>query len=328
LRIDVHAHHIPESTFDLLPDSNRLALGLPASDGRSQPPLQGGSFEGVQLHDIGRRLRDMDAQLIDKQVISVPPGPMFFYRLPEAEAAAACRRVNDAFAEVVAKDPAHFAALATLPMQAPDAAASELERAVRDLGLRGCEINSNINGGNLDDGGLTPFYAKAQALGVPIFIHPAGVPGLNERLGSYYLTNLIGNPMDTTIAAASLIFGGVFEAFPRLKVYLAHGGGACPYIRGRWEHGWRVRSEAKVKISRPPSEYFRNLFFDSLTHSGASLSFLAATVGPERIMLGTDYPFDMGNYESVNAVEAVAGVTDAGKDRILGENAQEFFGLA
>ncbi len=212
-------------------------------------------------------------------------------------------------------------------MQAPEAAARELERAVRDLGLRGCEINSNVNGKNLDDKALAPFYARAQELDVPIFIHPSGVPGLNERLGAYYLTNLIGNPMDTTIAAASLIFGGVLKEFPRLKVYLAHGGGACPYIRGRWEHGWRVRKEAHANIERPPSEYFGQLYFDSLVHGGPALNFLAATVGPERIMLGTDYPFDMGNYRSVEAIDAVAGVTDAEKDLMLGGNAARLFGF-
>ncbi|HEY7268734.1 MAG TPA: amidohydrolase family protein [Dehalococcoidia bacterium] len=327
MRIDVHAHLIPESVFDVLPDTTRLTFGLPASDGRTQPPNQGGSFEALQLYDIGRRLRDMEDQMVDMQVLSVPPGPMFFSRLPEAEAVAACRRVNDAFAETVSADREHFAAIATVPVQSPQAAAAELERAVRDLGLRGCEINSNVNGANLDDKALAPFYARAQALDVPIFIHPAGVPGLGERLGSYYLGNLIGNPMDTTIAAASLIFGGVFAEFPRLKVYLAHGGGACPYILGRWEHGWHVRGEGKANINRPPSEYFRSLYFDSLVHSGSALSFLASTVGPERVMLGTDYPFDMGNYNSVKAIEGVGGVTDAGKEMMLGGNAATLFGI-
>jgi aminocarboxymuconate-semialdehyde decarboxylase len=326
MRIDVHAHLVPEAAFDLLPDGARRGLGLPGSDGRTQPANQGGGFEGVQLYNIERRLRDMDTQLVDMQVLSGVPGTMFFYGREEAEAVEACRRVNDAFAATVAANPKRFAAIATLPLQAPEAAARELERAVRDLGLRGCEISSNVNGKNLDDKALAPFYAKAQELDVPIFIHPSGVPGLNERLGSYYLTNLIGNPMDTTIAAASLIFGGVLEEFPRLKVYLAHGGGACPYIRGRWEHGWRVRKEAHANIERPPSEYFQQLYFDSLVHGGPALNFLAATVGPERIMLGTDYPFDMGNYRSVEAIDAVAGATDAQKDLMLGGNAARLFG--
>jgi aminocarboxymuconate-semialdehyde decarboxylase len=327
MRIDVHAHLVPESAFDVLSDAARRGLGLPDSEGQTQPANQGGDFDPAQLYDVGRRLRDMDRQLIDMQVVSAVPGTMYFYRGPETDALASCRRVNDAYAAAVASNPGRLAALATLPMQSPQAAAAELERSVRDLGLRGCEINSNVNGTNLDDPGLAPFWSKAQELDVPVFIHPSGVPGLNERLGAYYLTNLIGNPMDTTIAAASLIFGGVLKEFPRLRVYLAHGGGACPYIRGRWEHGWRVRREGRAVIERPPGDYFKRLFFDSLTHSGAALSFLAQTVGPERVMLGTDYPFDMGDYRSVEAIEGVAGVSDASKDLMLGSNALAFFRL-
>jgi aminocarboxymuconate-semialdehyde decarboxylase len=277
------------------------------------------------LYNVERRLRDMDAQGLDMHVLSLQP--MFTYGLAPERAIPVCRGINNAFAEVVAGHPDRFIALADVPLQSPEDAARELERAVRDLGLRGAEIVSQVNGKNLDDPVMFPFFAKAQELDVPIFIHPAGVPGLEQRLGGYYLTNLIGNPMDTTIAAASLIFGGVLKALPRLKVYLAHGGGACPYIRYRWDHGWKVRDEGKVNIQRPPSEYFKQLYFDSLTHGAPALSFLAATVGPERIMIGTDYPFDMGNYNSVAGVESAAGLSDAEKDLILGGNAMRLFNL-
>ena len=197
---------------------------------------------------------------------------------------------------------------------------------MRDLGLRGAEICSKVNGADLDDKSLAPLYAKAEELDVPLFVHPSGVPELSQRLRPYYLINLIDNPMDTTIAAASLIFGGVLNEFPRLKVYLAHGGGACPYIAGRWEHGWGVRDEGKAKIDRPPSEYFRLLYFDSLVHDAAALEFLVRKVGPERVMLGTDYPFEMGNYASVQAVEAIVGLTDDERELILGGNASRLFG--
>jgi aminocarboxymuconate-semialdehyde decarboxylase len=252
---------------------------------------------------------------------------MFTPSLPVERAVRISRAINDAFADVVAGNPKRFVALADLPMQSPEDAARELERAVKDLGLRGTEICSQIAGENLDEPKFAPVWAKAQELDVPIFIHPAGVPGLQDRLGKYYLTNLIGNPMDTTIAAASLIFGGVLREFPRIKFYLAHGGGACPYIRYRWDHGWKARDEGKAIIDRPPSEYFGQLYFDSLTHGGPALSFLASTVGPERIMLGTDYPFDMGNYNSVAAVQNVVGVTDAERDMMLGGNAMRLFGI-
>ncbi len=315
--IDVHAHLIPES---LLP-------ALSESGVRLDRLRQGGGFETAQLYSIDRRLRDMDEQGVDMQVVSPAPGLTFFYNREPDEALRLCRQVNDAFADVVAANPKRFVAIAALPAQAPELAARELERAVRERGLRGAEIYTSINGKDLDDAGFAPLWAKAQELDVPLFLHPMGVPELGQRLGAYYLTNLVGNPMDTTIAAASLIFGGVLKEFPRLKVYLAHGGGACPYVKGRWEHGWQVRDEARVKIDRPPSEYFGRLYFDSLVHDRGALEFLVRSVGAERVMLGSDYPFDMGAYKSVELIESLGGFTRAEKDLVLGDNAARLFGI-
>ena len=323
MRIDTHSHMIP-AKFVHGEDVHFPLDGT--SEVHTRPLHLVFNYEDDTLYNVERRLRDMDAQGIDMHVISLQP--MFTYALPLERAIPVCRGINNAFAEVVQANRDRFIALADVPLQSPEDAARELERAVRELGLKGAEITSPVNGKNLDEPSMRVFWAKAQELDVPIFIHPAGVPGLEERLGGYYLTNLIGNPMDTTIAAASLIFGGVLKEFPRLKVYLAHGGGACPYIRYRWDHGWKVRPEGKVNIERPPSEYFKQLYFDSLTHGAPALSFLAGTVGPQRIMLGTDYPFDMGNYNSVAGVESAAGITDAEKDLILGENALRLFNLS
>jgi aminocarboxymuconate-semialdehyde decarboxylase len=319
LRIDVHAHMIP-ATFV---QGDEVHFPLDGAAPHVMPLRPMNNFDADTIYSVERRLRDMDAQGMDVHVISLQP--MFTPSLPVERAVQISRRINNAFAEVVAGNPKRFVALADLPMQSPEDAARELERAVKELGLRGTEICSQIAGQNLDEPKFAPVWAKAQELDVPIFIHPAGVPGLQERLGKYYLTNLIGNPMDTTIAAASLIFGGVLQEYPRIKFYLAHGGGACPYIRYRWDHGWKVRGEGKASIDRPPSEYLSQLYFDSLTHGGPALSFLASTVGPERIMLGTDYPFDMGNYDSVAAIQNAIGVTDAERDLMLGGNAMRMF---
>jgi aminocarboxymuconate-semialdehyde decarboxylase len=319
LRIDVHAHMIPAKFVD----GEEVTFPIAGGEPHVMPLRPMNNFPDDSIYGIERRLGDMDEQGIDMHVISLQP--MFVDHLPVERAVPISRAINDGFAEVVSVNPKRFTAIANLPMQSPEDAARELERAVRDLGLRGAEICSQIAGENLDEPKFAPFWAKAQELDVPIFIHPAGVPGLQERLGKYYLTNLIGNPMDTTIAAASLIFGGVLREYPRLKVYLAHGGGACPYIRYRWDHGWKVRDEGKAVIDRPPSEYLSQLYFDSLTHGGPALSFLASTVGPERIMLGTDYPFDMGAYNSVAAIQNVIGVTDSERDLMLGGNAMRLF---
>ena len=329
MKIDVHAHYIPESLIDREATGRSPgAYGIRITQEGTEQVIHTETFQAVgfdaeQIYSLDRRLRDMQAQQVDMHALSVPPF-CFSYGLDTATSLALCRRFNNAFAETVQRHPDRFVALANLPMQAPEEAARELERAVKELGLRGAEICSNIAGRNLDDKRLAPFYAKLHELDVPVFIHPSNVLGA-DRLGSYYLHNLIGNPTDSAVAAASLIFGGVLKEFPRLKFYLAHGGGSCPYIRGRWEHGWRVRPEGKVAIDRPPSEYFKLLYFDSLAHFGPALNYLVETVGPERVMLGTDYPFDMGDTDPVKTIAALPHLSDSQKDLIYGANAAALF---
>ncbi|HTE84450.1 MAG TPA: amidohydrolase family protein [Dehalococcoidia bacterium] len=329
MKIDVHAHYIPEryiAVGDGTPDGS-YGVEVTASDGRTlqtlaaRPPTQ----DVRDSYRISKRLADMDAMGVDMHMLSVSP-QLFDYHMPADVQLEICRLINDAFSETIAAHPSRFAGLAHLPMQAPEAAARELERAVRDLGMRGAEICTNIDGTNLDDKSFAVFWAKAQELDVPIFLHPQNVLAA-DRLSRYHLINLIGNPTETAVAAASLIFGGVFREFPRLKVYLAHGGGTCPLIRGRWEHGWRVRPEAKVNIQRPPSEYFRLLFFDSLSHSVPALSYLIESVGADRVMMGTDYPADMRDSDPVKTIASLPRVTDREKDLIYGDTARELFKL-
>ncbi len=329
MKIDVHAHYVPKSCLDIEakgPDGSIYGIRVVQEGSRQVAYTHNArnvALDPEQIYSIERRLIDMQAQQVDMQVLSVPPF-CFFYAIDPPASLKLCQRINNAFAETVQKSPHHFTALANLPMQAPEEAAKELERSVRELGLRGAEICSNINGKNLDDKGFAPFYAKLQELDVPVFIHPSNVLG-GERLRRYHLQNLIGNPSDTAVAAASLIFGGVLKEFPRLKFYLAHGGGSCPYIRGRWEHGWRVRPEARENIDRLPSDYFKLFYFDSLAHSVPALNFLAETVGPERVMMGTDYPFDMGDRDPVKTITSLPHLSDDQKEMIFGANAARLF---
>ena len=329
MKIDVHAHYVPEECLDTeVKETDGHVHGLRiVQEGSRQVAYTNNArnlaLDPPQIYSIERRLKDMATQWVDMQVLSVPPF-LFFYATDPAQSLELCQKINNAFAETVQKYPDHFVALANLPMQDPGMAARELERAVRELGLRGAEICSNINGKNLDDKSFAPFYAKLQQLDVPVFIHPSNVLGA-DRLGFYHLQNLIGNPSDTAVAAASLIFGGVLKEFPRLKFYLAHGGGSCPYLRGRWEHGWRVRPEARANIDRPPSDYLRLLSFDSLVHSVPALNFLVETVGPGRVMMGTDYPFDMGDRDPVKTVASLPHLSDDQKEMIFGANAAALF---
>ena len=328
MKIDVHAHYVPHDCIGEVKGSDGRTYGLRIVQERSREvPYTGNArniaFDSPQIYSIERRLNDMQAQRVDLQVLSVPPF-LFFYAIETTQSLELCRKINDAFAETVQQHPKRFIALANLPMQDSELAARELERSVRELGLSGAEICSNINGKNLDDKSLAPFYAKLQQLDAPVFIHPSNVLG-GERLRSYHLQNLIGNPSDTAVAAASLIFGGVLKEFPRLKFYLAHGGGSCPYLRGRWEHGWRVRPEARANIDRPPSDYLKLFYFDSLVHSVPALNFLVETVGTGRVMMGSDYPFDMGDKDPANVIASLPHLSDDQKEMIFGGNAAELF---
>jgi aminocarboxymuconate-semialdehyde decarboxylase len=187
---------------------------------------------------------------------------------------------------------------------------------MRQLGLKGCQIGSNINGTNLDDPALAPLWKAADELSAFIMVHPTQVAGA-DRLKSYYLANLIGNPLDTTIAAASLVFGGVIERYPAIKFFMVHGGGFAPYQAGRWSHGWEVRAEPKVNLKVPPDAAIGRLYFDTILHGKPALEFLVATFGASHVLLGSDYPYDMGTLECARQVRALS-IPEADRATILG----------
>src|SRR5436190_683506 len=321
--IDVHAHILSEDTIRLL-QREAPKVGPKLSDIGNQF----GTLEvagNVYRHfprggwDLERRLEDMAASKVDVQVLSVCP-QTFVYGQPAAVAAAFARIQNEQLAQLAKARPDRFLAIATLPMQAPMQAADELRHAVRVLGLRGAQIGSNIMGKNLDDPELEPVWAAAAELGAFILLHPINVAGA-DRLSSYYLTNLIGNPLDTTIAAASLVFGGVLERHPTLKICLAHGGGFVPYQVGRFVHGWHVRTEPKSKLAKPPTESLKRFYFDTIVHSKEALAFLVGNAGAARVLLGSDYPFDMGMPEGVSQVRSLS-VPATDQAAILGARAR------
>ncbi len=192
------------------------------------------------------------------------------------------------------------------------------------LGLRGAMIGTHVNGRNLDDRALDPFWAEAEGLGAFIFVHPSAGAAA-ERLDSYYMRNFVGLPFETTIAGACLVFGGVLERYPALKICLAHGGGFLPYQAGRFQHAYDVRPEAKVNLPEGPAASIGRLYFDTLVHSKSTLEFLVGTAGPDRVLLGSDYPFDMGNLDCVARVRAAA-IEPAARDLILGGYAESALG--
>jgi aminocarboxymuconate-semialdehyde decarboxylase len=269
-------------------------------------------------HDIERRFKDMDAAEVDVHLLSVAP-QTWLYGQEAAVGIAGATIQNDEIARLVKEHPERFSGIATLPMQAPDKAADELRRAMRKLGLHGAMIGSNIGGKNLDDPSFEPLWAAAEELDAFMMIHPGNVAGA-DRLRSYYLGNLIGNPLDTTIAGACLIFGGVLERHPKLNFIMSHGGGFIPYQGGRWVHGWEVRPEPKVNVKHSPAPYLDRFLYDTILHAKAPLEFLISSVGANRVFLGSDYPYDMGTGECVRQVRA-ANIPEADRDIILGGHA-------
>jgi len=325
--IDIHAHIISEETARLMEkESPKVGPRITAVDAQTavyevagvayRPFPRGG-------YDLEQRLKDMAASDVDMQAVSNTP-QTFLYDQDASLVATLARIQNEAIAKLTKQHPDRFLGLATLPMQAPEKAAVELRHAMGALGLSGVQIGSNIEGRNLDDPSFEPVWAAAAETGAFMLIHPTKVAGA-DRLRNYYLTNLIGNPLDTTIAAASLVFGGVMERYPNIKICLAHGGGFTPYQAGRWAHGWQVRAEPKKSLPISPEASLRRFYYDTILHARPQLESLVAWAGPSHVLLGSDYPYDMGTFECVRQVRALS-ITEADRATILGGQAAAMMG--
>jgi aminocarboxymuconate-semialdehyde decarboxylase len=243
-----------------------------------------------QLADVEGILAASDRAGIDRRVLSPPPFTYRYWNDPEASLGL-CRLLNDATADAAASHPSRFLGLATVPLQDTALAIAELRRAYDDLGLSGVTLGTNVAGGNVSDGQLLPFLRAVAELNLPILIHPDFVP--NPRVGDYYLINLIGMPVESAITMANMIFSGLFDMLPGLRVCFMHGGGMAPYVFGRWDKGWDVRPESRIDIDRRPTEYLDNIFCDTLTHSPDALAYLVDVMGANNVVIGTDLPFDV-----------------------------------
>jgi aminocarboxymuconate-semialdehyde decarboxylase len=238
----------------------------------------------------------------------------------------ACRQINDGFAEVQQQYSRRIYGMAMVPLPYVSAAVEELTRAKQELGLRAVQILSNIEGRNLDDPVFLPFFERAEALQMTILIHP-DVRVRRERMDDYYLQNLIGNPLETAVATASLIFGAVLERFPELKIVLAHGGGVAPSLIGRWRHGHAHRDEPKVKFTGSVDEMFGKLYFDTVIYDAHVLRFLVDTFGADHVLLGTDHSGDMSSWKEVPEISKLDFLSAEEKQKILGGNAARLLGL-
>ena len=321
IRIDCHSHiEIPEAV-SLLPEKLDPLSSVSPKSKLIQEQLTLSLRD--QLENPDRRIADMEKMRLDLTVLSIAP-PHFYYNLDGEVAIAFMQRQNDRLAEIVRAYPGKFIGMATVPLQNVKAAVVEMERAVLNLNLKGVEVGSNIRGRYLGDPMFWPFYEKVASLDVPIFIHPRDVAG-SERMKDFYFGNLIGNPLDTTIAAAHIIFSGVLDRFPGLKIILSHAGGNLPYICGRLQHGFNVRPECKEFIKRSPLDYVKKFYFDTIAHDSESLRFLISRVGADHVLIGTDYPYDMGDMDPVRTVEELTELPADQVSKIMGENAVSLF---
>lgn len=321
----MHAHFVPVPFIDAARrHPGHMGVRIEERDGREW--IRHDSGRGWPLHRGFYAPEEMTAEMdrrgVDAHIISIAPS-LFAYHLGDA-AIGLCQEANDFAADLCRRVPGRIWAMATLPLPQITAAVAEVERAAR-LGLVGVFMGTSIGSTPLDHPELLPLFRRTADLGLPVFLHPYLGPSRPD-LADYYFVNSIGYPLETTIALARLVHGGVLHELPHLRVCLAHGGGMYPYQRGRFAHAWQVRTEPRRVIARPPADYIGGVFFDSITHDALSLEYLVRAAGEDHVLLGSDYPFDMGPADPVGTVRQ-AGLEQGALARVAGENAAALFRL-
>lgn len=321
--IDVHAHCVPSDVVaQLTADGGRYGIDVTRPGDRPAFRIAGTVETGPlkpELVDVERRLTMMDGSGVDIQILSSWID-LTAYALPRNAGVRYARMFNESLATLAQRHPDRFRAICTVPLQAPEAAADELRYAVCELGMIGVEIATTVAGRDLDHPGLEPFWAAAEDLGALVLVHPcASLAG--RGVHRYFLNNLVGNPAESTVALGHLLFGGVFERHPRLQLCSVHGGGFAPYQIGRWDHAFRHNARgAATNLSRPPSEWLRRIYHDTVLHSPRALRLLIDVVGVTQVVLGTDYPFEMGDVDPFRTIAEVPGLTDDERQSVLSGN--------
>jgi aminocarboxymuconate-semialdehyde decarboxylase len=326
LTIDIHAHLVVPEAISLIENEFDPAL---------DPFLRFGGVSTLynerlaseltpMLTDPTLRLARMDRQGVRYQAVSIAP-PQYHYWAGADLGAGIARIQNDAIAALVDRHPDRLLALGTLPMQAPERAVAELDRVTSTYGFRGVAINPSAEGGDYDEPAYELFWQRVEQLEAVVVLHPNGYPN-GERLTRYYMINVVGNPMETTVALSRIVLGGVLERHPRLKIVAVHGGGYLPFYMDRMDHAYEVRDDVGERVTRKPSTYLKQIYFDSLVF-GDGLDYLVDRVGADHVLLGTDYPFDMGELDPVARIMRVAGVSADERRLMLGLNAARLLGL-
>ncbi len=326
--VDIHSHvAVPAAAAFVRPhlDPSTIPLAHFASPETQALSQKQEADIRSRITGYDERLTDLDAMGIDVQLVCPPP-PQNYYTIPIEIAVPATRMVNDGLAEYVAKKSDRFVALGAVPLTDGHEAAGELERCMTSLNFKGVEILTNVAGKELSDPSCAPFWQKAEELGALVLIHPNGFTE-GRRLSHFYFNNVIGNPLETTIALHYLIFDGVIERHPKLKILAVHGGGYLPAYSGRIDHAWGARSDAHGDLPHPPSTYLKKIYFDTVVFTPHQLAELVRLYGADHIVMGTDYPFDMADFDPIGHVASVPDFDPSTIAAIAGGNAKRLLGL-
>jgi aminocarboxymuconate-semialdehyde decarboxylase len=330
--IDIHSHvsvpaaaalvapHLDISTIPLAyfstPDTKRI---------NAQQEIDRGARMSGRDDGLAERLRDLDDMGIDRQLV-MPPPPQCYYTVPLDISIKATRIVNDGIAAYVARKPDRFVGLASVPMADGSEAAAELERVMRGLGLKGAEVLTNVAGRELSDPQFAPFWAKAEELDALVVIHPNGFTE-GRRLTRLYFNNVIGNPFETTLALHYLIFDGVLERHPNLKLLAVHGGGYLGGYAGRIDHAWGARPDCRAGLPHPPTHYLKKVFVDTVVFTPHQLAALVEVFGADHVLIGTDYPYDMAESDPLGHLASVPTFEQSAIEAIAGGNARRLLGV-
>jgi len=324
----MHTHGISKRVEPLVagrydPMSNPYRRDM-SMDSRVTDAEQGKNLPKLML-DLATRHATMARMGVDYQVIAPAPAQQHYWADEELQVALS-RVQNEDVAALVAEDAAHFAGMGTLPMRFPERAIEEAAHAVEHLGLRGFQIDTRVEEFELSDAAFDPLYARLAQLKVPLFVHPLGFSH-GQRLGDFFMVNSVGQPVEEAIAISHFIMGGVLDRHPDLDVVIAHGGGFLPFYAGRMDHAWKVRPEVRKLTADAPSTYLKRMWFDTCVFSSDLVDILVDVAGADRVMMGSDYPFDMGDQDPVGLVKATK-LSEADQQKLLFGNASRLFKIA
>ena len=325
--IDCHTHSFTPSVElalrdridpKLIPYKRDMSPESAATDAEQGPLLQ------EKFNSVRRRLDDMRQMGVDRQVVAPAPGQQHYWAGPQL--AEIARMQNDHIAGLVAEAPHAFTGLGTLPMPDIEASVAEASRGVETLGLRGFQIDTRVNERELSDRSLDPVWSRLARLGVPLFVHPLGFSH-GQRLSPFFMVNTVGQPLEESIAFQHFVFGGVLDRHPDLKVLICHGGGYMPFYIGRLDHAWAHRPELKRLLADPPSSYVKRFYFDSCVFRADLIDYLVRLAGADHVLLGSDYPFDMGDPDPVGCLTGCMTLSDEEREMIAGGNAEMLFDI-